>query len=101
MIIDFRSHDPAVKAQAAKLAGKGYRCFVDGKEIDKPWYIDTDAGVVKSYDVLGDGQYHQPHERTEWPAGVECLDIEHGGLMSKTICGVVRIEPPASSGGAG
>jgi hypothetical protein len=30
------------------------KCFVDGVEIDKVWFVDKEAGLVRSYD-LGDG----------------------------------------------
>ena len=94
MIIDFRSNDPAVKASANRLAGRGYRCFVDGVEIHAAHYIDTQAGIVKSYDVTGDGKAH-----TKWdidgclpPNGELLEDV----LCSVTIRGAVELRPPAS-----
>jgi hypothetical protein len=91
LIIDFRSDDPKEKTLAYQHVGS--HCFLDGKEIQQAYYVDTDAGIAKSYDVLGDGKVHETYERSEWPEGVE--EIGHGsGIMSITLHGRVQILPP-------
>ena len=63
MIIDLHSYPYSPEAEKAlELVGKGtpYRCFLDGKEIKQVWYVDTDAGIVKTMDVFGDDKtYHR------------------------------------------
>ncbi len=34
----------------------GGKCFVDGRQIAQVWFADTETGVVKTYDVFGDGK---------------------------------------------
>jgi hypothetical protein len=36
------------------------RVFVDGVEIHRVWYVDTDQGIVKTYDVLEEGMNGPP-----------------------------------------
>jgi len=35
---------------------KGGRCTLNGRTIKRVWFADTHAGIVKTYDVFGDGQ---------------------------------------------
>lgn len=35
---------------------------VNGREIKQVFFVDTAAGIVKSYDVLGDGKVHAGRE---------------------------------------
>jgi hypothetical protein len=37
---------------------RGARPFVNGREIKCAWLIDSAAGIVKTYDVIGDGKPH-------------------------------------------
>jgi hypothetical protein len=71
MILDFQRR---IKPEQNEFIGG--RVTVDGIEIRLVWYIDTDAGVVKTYDVFGDGK---PHCR--------CA----GDLISRTITGEVEL----------
>ena len=53
------------------------KCYVDGVEIDKAWFIDIEAGTVKTYD-LGNGQEYT-------------LTADQKGIQSRTVRGVVRL----------
>lgn len=67
------------------------RIFVDGEEIKSVWYVDTDACVVKTYDVL---------DRCDVAitvlgyAGVidASWDAPPDGVFSKTLHGAITIE---------
>jgi hypothetical protein len=70
----------------------GAKCFLDGVQIAQVHYVDTEQGIVKSYDVFGDGKAHALHELgIEPPGGVEDLGW---GLMSKTLRGKVELVVP-------
>lgn len=74
-----------------------HRVFVDDVEIFGVWYIDTDAGFVRTYDLHGtfslDLESHQfctvlegvPPPDPAWEA--------IGQIYFKTVRGVVRLEP--------
>jgi hypothetical protein len=87
------------------------RVFLDGVEVFQAWYINTETGVVKTYDVLGDKRVHTIRECVEgdipalaelralipfspyaegWEAacGVEVLD----NVLSKTIGGKITFD---------
>lgn len=78
------------------------RVFVNGEEIRQVWYVDTDAGIVKSYDVLGDGEPHcvsdgfKGHSTIlyapeDFPGReVECPEF---GVLSETLRGTVNLLP--------
>lgn len=64
------------------------RVFVDGEQIDHVWYVDTEAGIVKTLNVFGDGvaKYAPNYSKAELPPGVE----DRGDrVLSKTIKGKV------------
>lgn len=74
-------------------------CLLDGKEIKQVWYADTEAGIVKTYDVLGDGVPHAvrrgyvaAHEVSDFP-GRE-IDAPLDGVLSETLHGKVEIFGP-------
>ena len=60
MIIDLRARRPhtAEEAEVIKRAEdkNPCRCFVDGVEIQKVWYVDTEAGIVKADFDAGNGE---------------------------------------------
>ena len=90
MIINFRSKDPVERGAAYQwIQGK---CFVDGREVKLVHFVDTSAGIVKSYDISGDGQTFFPRSDGAWPDDVEDLD----GVMSINIRGVVRLVRPTA-----
>lgn len=100
MIIDCRkwSSDPD------RMAREQSRVFVDGVEIKQVWYVDTDAGFVCSYDVLGDGKAHATRERIDPEViiaarakEVEPWDMPENGAMSKTVRGQVELRPFAAT----
>lgn len=72
-----------------------WRIFVDGREINEVFYLDTDAGFVRTYDVLGTGDvigapaydgYGKPIDPDpSWEGGGT-------GVYWKTIHGVVTME---------
>jgi hypothetical protein len=80
----------------------GGSCTLDGKKVDFVWYVDTEAGVVKTYDV-----YSHPQARltiTPHPTAVASLDelkvferlpkdvtAEPGGVMMWTRKGKVEL----------
>lgn len=35
------------------MAARGGTCLLDGTEIEQPFYIDTERGIVKVYDLTG------------------------------------------------
>ena len=53
------------------------KCYMDGVEIAKCWYIDKEAGLVRTYD-MGNGQEYT-------------LTADQKGLQSRTIRGTVRL----------
>lgn len=70
------------------------RCFVDGVEIYKPFYIDTEAGLVRTYDIGDD-------DRIRCTAGLTPAEYERGlredwcrpknGAVSRIVCGTVTV----------
>jgi hypothetical protein len=68
--------------------------FVDGKRIDQVWFVDTAAGIVKTYDVMGDkrsrvGNCFTP---SDFPGReVECPP---GGIVSEVLRGDVELYGP-------
>lgn len=54
MIIDY-SDDPTGINERRMQGGK---VIVNGKEIRACFYIDTEKGIVKSYDVHDDGRFY-------------------------------------------
>jgi hypothetical protein len=65
----------------------GKSVFVDGKLVNRVWYVDTERRIVKSYDVFGDGIAHTVNDemvQNHSLAGLECLD---NWVLSKTVSG--------------
>jgi len=66
-----------------------HNVFVDGKQIPLTWYADTDAGIVKTFD-LGDGQIHTARELLRLAPGV--FEVEEGNvLVSRILTGTVTL----------
>ncbi len=83
MILDFRN------AGGNEWKHSGSRCTVNGNPVDLVFYVDTDSGLVKSYDVLGDRKVHTVREvGITLPEGAE---IDDRGVMFKAVRGVVEI----------
>lgn len=74
-----------------------YRVFVNGVEIHQVWYVDTDAGMVRSFDVLGDKHPHASlaiARNPEWARRAEACgwDLPIDGVASKTVWGIVTLK---------
>lgn len=100
-LADFRNGMNAL-AREAKLG----TCLLDGVEVAQAFYIDTEAGVVKTYDLRGvpgipdglaDGKAHSSREL--WLKGflkTAEVDAPVDGAVSRTLFG--RVELFAASG---
>lgn len=92
MISDCRTWKTEEDCEKGRL-----RVFVDDVEIRQVWYLDTESGIVKTYDVLGDDKAHLSREVAILVKGGLQLsgDVELpiDGVASKTIHGNVRTEP--------
>ena len=102
MKINYQEKPYSDETQAFSQAitdGHPYHCFVDGKEIALVWYADTEAGIVKTYDVLRDGKVYM----TSDIKALAALDIRvkrfhgkielpEGGIMSETLRGKVELK---------
>jgi len=89
MIIDCRSKD--------FIPGRdSCRVFVDGKEIQKAFYVDTDAGFVRTYAITEEAALICSHDITPELREIgmrEGWDMPIGGPISKTVRGVVELVP--------
>lgn len=79
------------------------KCFVDGVEIKRVFYIDTEAGLVRTYDI-GDERYHttqglSEEERERGRKEDWCMPV--GGVVSKIVVGVVEVRKLDRSDGTG
>jgi hypothetical protein len=98
MIIDCRE-----ASWIASFPENRKRVLVDGVEIRQVFYVDTDAGFVRTYDVLGDAQAHATREMIEANiiaaardkdyagSNSEPWDMPLDGVMSKYVRGVVEL----------
>ncbi len=83
-------------ADPDRMARERVHVFIDGVEIKQVWYVDTEAGFVKTYDVLEDGAVH-----SSWDISKLRLDSSFtanwemplGGAASKTIHGSIELRP--------
>lgn len=93
---------------------RGSCVFIDGCEIPKVWYVDTEAGIVKTYAVLIGAPAEVVEMVRRWDSGrvvndqtifatqerfpLELLPPEYeieapdDGVLSRTLRGVVRVE---------
>jgi hypothetical protein len=105
MIIDYRTKIwPADFDHNAK-----YELSVDGVDAARgAWFIDTEAGIVKTYDVLGDGLRHTTEELLKYRKSLpneEDLELPPGFAASRVLRGKVefrkvegeKINSPASA----
>lgn len=81
------------------------RVFLDRVEMQQVWYANTDTGVIRTYDVFGDGDPHLVRELKFSPREAmlplrcfhsivvsgERLEILDGGLLGRTLRGKVEI----------
>ena len=97
MIYNFRQYDadPEMKRRCDSV--RRWRLLLDGAEVRLVWYIDAEAGLVKTYDVWGDGKIYGIAQRMEdVPAGAVARgEVEKAGdLYSTTLRGTVTLIPP-------
>lgn len=71
----------------------GGELFVNGEPIKKAWYISTTEGVVKHYNVFGDGKIHNVRDTVFDPTLFPDREVEvlFDGLISETVHGDVRM----------
>ena len=94
MILDWKNGvGPIHEYQRGKV-------FVDGTEINRVFYVDTERGIVKTYDVLHNDAAATPTRKpdgTFWTAadfpGRE-VEAPEDGVLEETIRGTVRVEKP-------
>lgn len=80
-----------------------FTVLVDGKEISHVFYLDTDAGFVRTFDVFGDGKVWTtcsvgiqiPVQEFAQKSLREAWELPENGVASKTIHGVVELRLPA------
>ena len=90
MIIDCRTFD----ALPDRGASQACHVFVDGREIRMVWYVDTEAGIVKTLDALGDGVARMASPDEALPELVRGVCEDRGdGVLSRTLCGRVELRP--------
>lgn len=95
MKLDYRNYDNQGELEREYAHGK---VLVDGREIKQVFYVDTEAGFVRSYDVLGDNKAHATCEcldpevvRKALEGETEPWDQPLDGALSKYIRGVVEL----------
>jgi hypothetical protein len=84
MILNFR------KMGTLEIEFLGGMVMVDDRAIEQAWYIDTSLGIVKSYDVAGEGgiRVFTAAEAARLFASDPTIEaVVEGGLLSRTIIG--------------
>jgi hypothetical protein len=76
-----RNHDGVQVGNIAKIV-------VDGRHIHLVWYVDTLAGIVGTYDVMGDGKHvavwgHKPEDFPGRMVSCELNDVLYETLHGK------------------
>lgn len=88
MIIDCREWD---RLPSAVVETQRRRVFVDGTEIRYVFYVDTEKGLVHTYDVHADDDGYCRKSR-----GLEVYDDAwetESGVMASTVYGRVDLRP--------
>lgn len=70
-------------------------CLLDGKEVKQVWYVDTEAGIVKTYDVLHDGVVHPGWNYLPKDFPNRDVDCSEGSPLSETLRGKVELYGPS------
>jgi hypothetical protein len=76
------------------------RVFLDGREVFGVWYLDTDAGIVKTYCIedpysrTGNRQRMCDFDRSKYPADWE-IEAPEDSAASRVLRGVVTLKPIA------
>ena len=76
---------------------RGGTCLLNGREVTLVWFADTEAGIVKTFEVLGDGKVHA----TRRGIGIACyraidfpgreVECELDEALSETLHGKVEL----------
>lgn len=95
MIVNF--HSSPLSLDTMNMIGG--RVLVDGREVVLVHYADDKRGIVKTYDVLGDGKPHASVEvKCPWwtPEDFPGRTVEcpAEGALSETLWGKVEFIPP-------
>ena len=102
MIIDVRTWS---NLSFEDILARRCRVFVDGVEINCVWYVDTNFGYVRTYDVLGGGREHTVQElresvkmESDWDEmESRSTTMSRPGsatkVASKTIMGAIELKP--------
>lgn len=93
MILDYRNY-----GDLERQYNHG-KVLVDGQEIRQVFYVDTERGFVRTYDVLGDAKPHATRERFDpeviaraREGETEPWDQPIDGALSKYVRGVVVLQ---------
>lgn len=69
------------------------RVFVNGEEVRHVWYLDTDKGIVKTYDVDGTGMIRVGVDNEYLTdESVEIVNLQDR-IASRTIHGAIELKP--------
>lgn len=93
MIIDCRSE------AWRKSTAFGTLVFLDGVEVKRVWYVDTDLVVVKTYDVAKDDMTHTHHDKPTLKLRDDAVlhEVVSDCILSATLIGdLVTLRPPDS-----
>ena len=95
MVINFREKPYSAETSRAAeraAAGNPVHCFLDYREIHCVWYADTEAGIVKTFDVLGDGKPHSTRELLKSDVLNDArVEAPLDGAVSMTLHGKVEL----------
>ena len=78
-------------------ANRRKHVFVDGVKIQHVWFCDTESGIVKTYDILGDGSIHSVREIGQLAFRLTSrfhYELLPDGPISRTIIGRVELKDP-------
>jgi len=81
----------------------GTKVFLDGREIKGVFFVDTDRGIVQTFDVMHDGSAATAVDRgdgTFWrPEDFPGREVECGreDVLNETLRGVVTLQFPDGS----
>lgn len=93
-VVDFHHMDDLAREAI------GGTCLLDGREIKQVWFADTEAGIVRTYDVLGDGKVHRGGREfltRDFPGRDVGSPVD--GVLSETLRGKVELFAAAEAGG--
>jgi hypothetical protein len=96
MVIDCRSNEYKYAA-ITDPEGVRKRVFVDGAEVQGVWYVDTEAGFVKTYHIDSAHPFPMnvnmltPEQLEDWTK--QGYELPADGAVSRTIYGKIELRP--------